>query len=37
MESTQGKLLLASPRLADPNFSHTVVLMVQHNEQGRWG
>jgi putative transcriptional regulator len=37
MESTQGKLLLASPRLLDPNFSHTVVLMVQHNEQGALG
>jgi putative transcriptional regulator len=37
MESTQGKLLLASPRLADPNFAHTVVLMVQHNEQGALG
>jgi putative transcriptional regulator len=37
MESTQGKLLLASPRLLDPNFSRTVVLMVQHNEQGALG
>jgi putative transcriptional regulator len=37
MDSTQGKLLLASPRLADPNFARTVVLMVQHNEQGALG
>jgi putative transcriptional regulator len=37
MESTQGKLLLASPRLADPNFSRTVVLMIQHNDQGALG
>jgi putative transcriptional regulator len=37
MESTQGKLLLASPRLADPNFAQSVVLMIQHNEQGALG
>jgi putative transcriptional regulator len=37
MTSTQGKLLIASPRLADPNFSRTVVLMVQHNQQGALG
>ena len=37
MASTQGKLLLASPRLADPNFARTVVLMIQHNEEGALG
>jgi putative transcriptional regulator len=37
MASTQGKLLIASPRLVDPNFMRTVVLMVQHNEQGALG
>ncbi|MGA3066517.1 MAG: YqgE/AlgH family protein [Tepidisphaeraceae bacterium] len=37
MPSTQGKLLIASPRLADPNFARTVVLMVQHNDQGALG
>jgi putative transcriptional regulator len=37
MASTQGKLLIASPRLADPNFAHTVVLMIQHSEQGALG
>lgn len=37
VESTQGKLLLASPRLVDPNFAHAVVLMIQHNEQGALG
>jgi putative transcriptional regulator len=36
-ESTQGKLLLASPKLADPNFSRSVVLMIQHNDQGALG
>src|SRR5579862_3038431 len=37
MTSIQGKLLLASPRLLDPNFVRTVVLMIQHNEQGALG
>ncbi len=37
MDSTQGKLLLASPRLADPNFARSVVLMIQHNDQGALG
>jgi putative transcriptional regulator len=37
MESFQGKLLLASPRLADPNFARSVVLMIQHNEEGALG
>ena len=37
MSSTQGKLLLASPRLADPNFARCVVLMIQHNDQGALG
>jgi len=30
-------LLLAMPQLDDPNFTHAVVLMVQHNEQGSFG
>ena len=37
MESTQGKLLLASPRLIDPNFARAVVLMIQHNDHGALG
>jgi putative transcriptional regulator len=37
MDSLQGKLLIAAPRLADPNFFHTVVLMVQHNDDGALG
>jgi len=37
MTSTQGKLLLASPRLADPNFLRAVLLMIQHNEHGAMG
>src|SRR5687768_8432333 len=37
MDSLQGQLLIAAPRLADPNFFHTVVLMVQHNDDGALG
>lgn len=37
MDSTQGKILIASPMLGDPNFNRTVLLMVQHNEQGALG
>jgi putative transcriptional regulator len=37
MDSLQGQLLIAAPRLADPNFFHTVVLMVQHNNDGALG
>lgn len=37
MKSLQGQLLVASPHLPDPNFYHTVVLMIQHNEQGALG
>lgn len=37
MESLQGHFLIAAPRLSDPNFFHTVVLLVQHNEDGALG
>jgi putative transcriptional regulator len=37
MNSLQGQLLVASPRMGDPNFAKTVVLMVQHNEEGAVG
>jgi putative transcriptional regulator len=30
-------LLLAMPQLNDPNFSRSVVLMIDHNEQGSFG
>jgi putative transcriptional regulator len=30
-------LLLAMPQLADPNFARSVVLMVEHNEEGSFG
>jgi putative transcriptional regulator len=37
MKSLQGHLLIASPKLLDPNFFRSVVLMVQHDEQGAMG
>ena len=33
----KGKILIASPKLLDPNFAHTVVLVVQHDENGAMG
>ena len=36
-ESLRGKLLIASPALADPNFARSVVLMTEHNEEGAMG
>jgi putative transcriptional regulator len=37
MKSLEGRLLLAAPQLADPNFVHTVVLLIEHNDQGAIG
>ena len=37
MQSLRGQLLIASPRLADPNFAKSVILIVQHDEQGALG
>ncbi|HSO97825.1 MAG TPA: YqgE/AlgH family protein [Solirubrobacteraceae bacterium] len=37
MESTRGQLLIAGPTLADPNFWRTVVLIVEHTEEGALG
>lgn len=34
---SQGKLLVATPRLGDPNFFRTVVLMLAHGDQGALG
>lgn len=36
-DSLRGKLLIASPVLADPNFARTVVLITEHNEDGAMG
>jgi len=37
MESVRGQLLIAGPPLVDPNFWRTVVLIVEHNEEGALG
>ena len=33
MESLQGRLLISSGGLYDPNFRHTVVLVGEHNAE----
>jgi putative transcriptional regulator len=33
----RGQLLVAEPELADPNFAHTVVLVLEHDETGALG
>jgi putative transcriptional regulator len=37
VESIRGQLVIAGPRLADPNFWRTVVLIVEHNDDGALG
>ncbi len=37
MDSARGQLLVAGPALLDPNFWRTVVLIVEHNEEGALG
>ncbi len=37
MESLRGHYLVASARLADPNFAQSVILLVQHDESGAMG
>lgn len=34
---TAGRLLVATPQLADPNFERTVVLVLDHDESGSLG
>lgn len=36
-DTLRGKLLVASPVLADPNFARTVVLMTEHSDEGAMG
>jgi putative transcriptional regulator len=36
-EALAGHLLVATPRLVDPNFSHRVVLVLDHGVQGAIG
>jgi putative transcriptional regulator len=37
MESARGHLLVAGPTLLDPNFWRTVVLVVEHSDEGALG
>ena len=37
MNSFKGHLLVASPHLLDPNFVRTVVLLIQHTDDGAFG
>ncbi len=37
MESLRSQLLIAVPQLPDTNFYRTVVLMIQHDENGAFG
>jgi putative transcriptional regulator len=35
--SLTGQLLVATPEMRDPRFSHTVILMVRHGKEGAFG
>ena len=37
MASARGQLLIAGPTLLDPNFQRTVVLVVEHSDEGALG
>ena len=37
MESLEGQLLVATPQLMDPNFARTLVLLIQHTDEGALG
>ena len=37
MDSARGQLLIAGPGLGDPNFWRTVVLVVEHTDEGALG
>jgi putative transcriptional regulator len=37
VDTLQGKLLVSSPSLVDPNFRKTVVLVAHHDEDGAMG
>lgn len=36
-ENLSGKVLVATPALTDPNFHRTVVLILEHNDEGAIG
>jgi putative transcriptional regulator len=37
MDSLRGRLILSSPAMLDPNFHRTVVLLIEHGEEGALG
>ena len=37
MGTADGQLLIAGPTLLDPNFWRTVVLVIQHDDEGAFG
>jgi putative transcriptional regulator len=37
VESLRGQLLIASPKIVDPNFRRAVVYMAEHTEEGAMG
>jgi putative transcriptional regulator len=37
VDSLRGHLLIAAPQLGDPNFVRTVILMIDHDENGAFG
>jgi putative transcriptional regulator len=37
MDYLAGRLLVASPRLVDPNFARSIVALLNHDEQGAMG
>jgi putative transcriptional regulator len=37
MKSLSGHFLVASPQLGDPNFFRTIVLLIQHTDEGALG
>jgi putative transcriptional regulator len=37
MESVRGQLLIAGPTLLDPHFWRSVVLVIEHSEEGAFG
>src|SRR4051812_34464168 len=37
LSSLKGRLLVATPAMADPNFDRAVVLLLDHDEEGSLG
>lgn len=37
LDPAKGRLLISEPMLEDPNFSRTVLLLCEHNEEGSFG